>query len=174
MIKDIKIRFAYEKDLPIIIEIYNQAIRSKSATADLVELKLNDKIDWFAQFDPEHYPIYVVEEQNAVIGYGYLSPYRQGREALSSAAEISYYLDNEVHGRGIGTRLLQFMIQDCQRIGIKNLLAILLEINIKSIGLLKKMGFKQWGYLPNIAEINNHRFAHLIYGLSVDNVTFAS
>lgn len=163
------VRFANKGDLPTIVKIYNQVIRSGTATGDLDEFEMKDRIAWFEKFDEENYPIYVVESKGEIAGYGTLSPYRPGRGAMNSIAEISFFLDEHFQGMGIGSFLVDFIIRDSQRIGKKNLLAILLDLNEKSIGLLKKFGFEQWGYFPDIIELRDQKCGQLIYGLKVNS-----
>ena len=167
MKKELTIRFSEITDLPFIVGIYNQAISSKSATGDLNELNVQDRIEWFNKFDNNEYPLYVAEIDNIIVGYCSLSPYRKGRKAMSSVAEISYYLDYSFHGKGVGTILLNYVISDCNRIGKENLLAILLDINSPSIGLLEKLNFKKWGHFPDIININGKKCGHFIYGLKI-------
>jgi len=167
MVKGLSIRFSKITDMPVIVDIYNQAIRSGNATGDLDEFNIDDRKEWFHKFDNDQYPLYVAVIENIVVGYCAISPYRPGRKAMSSVAEISYYLDYSFHGKGIGTELLKFAISDCERTGKENLLAILLEINSSSIGLLEKLNFKKWGHFPNIININGKKCGHLIYGLKI-------
>ena len=161
------IRFASIADLPFIVDIYNQAIRTKCATGDTREFCVDERKEWFEKFDINEYPLYVAEISNKIVGYCTLSPYRPGREAMSSVVEISYYLDYSFHGKGIGTSLLKYVISDCKRIGKKTLLAILLDINFQSIGILEKFNFKKWGHFPNIIDIDGEKCGHLIYGLKI-------
>jgi len=164
---DLLIRFADSTDLLSIVEIYNQAIRSKRATADLDEYSLTNRVEWFESFDREKYPLYIIEYKGDVVGYCSLSPYRKGRRAMSTVAEVSYYLDYSYHGKNIGSSLLQYVISDCKRIGINTLLAILLDINNTSVGLLEKFNFEKWGYFPNIADIEGVKCGQFVYGLKV-------
>ena len=168
MEKELTIRFAKFSDLSSIVDIYNQAIRTKSDTGDTEEFYVNDRIKWFEKFDKDEYPLYIVEIANKVIGYCTLSPYRPGRKAMSTVAEISYYVDYEIHGSGIGTALLKHVISDCERIGKENLIAILLDINSQSVGILEKFKFSKWGHLPDIININGKKCGHLIYGLKIN------
>ena len=165
---DIKIRFSKSNDLPFIVDIYNQAIRSNSATGDLTEFSIEQRLDWFNKFDNEVYPIYIAEIENKVVGYCTISPYRPNREAMSSVAEISYYIDYSYHNQGVGFKMLEYVISDCNRIGKENLLAILLDINYKSVRILEKFNFKQWGHLPDIINIKGKKCGHLIYGLKIN------
>lgn len=168
MKKELIIRFVNITDLPFIVDIYNQAIRSRCATGDMEEFGVDDRIEWLKKFDDNEYPLYIAEIENRVVGYCTLSPYRPGRKAMSTVAEISYYLDYSFHGKGIGATLLKYVISDCDRIGKKSLIAILLDINSPTIGLLEKFNFKKWGHLPDIIEIDGKKFGHLIYGLKIN------
>ena len=158
---------AKPSDLPAIVAIYNQAINSKTATGDTQEFSVIERQEWFNKFDENSYPLYVVEIENRVVGYCSISPYRKGRGAMASVAEISYYIDYSFHGKGIATALVKHAIADCKRIGKKNLLAILLETNTPSIGLLEKLGFQKWGHFPDIVEMHGEKQAQVIYGLKV-------
>jgi len=161
----VKIRFAENKDLPAIVDIYNQAIQSRCATGDMDEFTVVVRVEWFSQHSPESYPVYVAELDNVILGFGSLSPYRPGRRAMDKVAEISFFLDYKHHRKGIGSVLLKHMIEDCCRLGIDSLVAILLNINEASIALLKKHGFEQWGLMPGIIQFENKVCDHLYYGL---------
>ncbi len=161
------IRQAKPSDLPAIVAIYNQAINSKTATGDTQEYSLAERQEWFKKFEASSYPLYIAEVENRLVGYCSISPYRKGRNAMTNVAEISYYIDYSFHGKGIGTALVKHAIADCKRIGKKNLLAILLETNKSSIGLLEKLGFQKWGHFPDIIEMHGKTTGQIIYGLKV-------
>lgn len=165
---ELKIRFAEYKDLEDIIGIYNQAIKAENATADIKELNINDRENWFFEHNNDKYPIYIIELKDTIIGWGSISPYRKGREGLKETAEISYYLDYNFHGQGFGKRLIEYMIADCKRLGIKNLFALLLDINKRSSLILERFGFLKWGFMPDVINLKGVRCGHLIYGKKVD------
>jgi len=125
--KDINIRFANRADLPEIVEIYNQAIRSNTATGDLEEFLVKEKEEWFSSFSELLYPIYVAECDSKVVAYCSVSPYRPGRGAMKSIAEISYYVHKNYFRKGIGRKLLKYALQNAQRIEKKVFIAILLD-----------------------------------------------
>jgi L-amino acid N-acyltransferase YncA len=162
-----KFRFASINDLNAIVNIYNQAIDAKNATADLTHFTVGQRTDWFNKFDIDHYPIYVAELDNQVIGYATLSPYRNGREALKMVAEISFYLNHNSLGKGIGSALVKHVITDCHRVNKETLLAILLDVNTASIKLLQKFSFEEWGNLPLNSNFDGNKYGHLIYGLNL-------
>ncbi|NOU58990.1 GNAT family N-acetyltransferase [Marinifilum caeruleilacunae] len=161
------IRLATQTDLPVINEIYNQAVRKRFCTADLEEIQMSERESWFAAHTPERYPVFVAEDENEIIGWMCYSPYRQGRRALQTAVEVSYYLHNKHQGKGIGSQLMDFAITQAPKYNIKHLFAILLEPNTASIKLLEKYGFEQWACLPNIANIDGQWCSHVYYGREV-------
>lgn len=168
MNSEIKIRPALFEDLTSIVNIYNQAIRSRRATGNLWEFSVRERVDWFNKHNRDSFPIYVAELAGDVVGYVNLSEYRPGREAMTKIAEVSFFLEEEYKKIGIGSALLDHVIKDCPRIGKTTLLAFTLDVNIESEKLLKKYGFDVWGRLPGSIHIDDKVHDHIIYGLKVD------
>jgi len=163
------IRLAAQSDLESLVSIYNQAIRSKTATGHLEEFKVEDRVKWLQKHDPDNYPVYVAEMKDTgkIVGYCTISAWRPGRPGLSQTAEISFYVDYAHHGLGIGSALITHGINDCHRIGKKNLLAIIQEWNTSSISILEKFGFKKWGYFPEVVNMEGKICGQLIYGMNI-------
>jgi len=147
-----EIRIAKIEDLKEIVEIYNQAVLEKFATADTEVITLDSRIDWFNNHNPEKYRILVYEKDSKILGWCSISPYRPGRNALRYTAEISYYIHKDFRRQGIAQQLIEESINYSRRINLKTLFAIVLDRNIGSIKLLEKFGFEKWGHLPNIAD----------------------
>ncbi len=160
------IRFAHKVDLPTLVEIYNQAILSRTIAA-LEQTTLEERIFWFEQLKQDERPIIVAESEDNVAGYLYLSSYRRGRSALRQTVEVSYFVHEDHHRRGVGSQLMKACIESCPDWGIKSLFAILLETNTASINLLKKFGFQQWAHLPEVAEIDGVEVSQVYFGRKV-------
>lgn len=164
-----KFRIAQKPDWQKITDIYNQAVDDGMNTADTEHVELDKRIDWFYQHNETDYPIIVAETEKEIVGWCSLSPYRPGRKALRRTAEISYYLDRSYRGKGLGTELVDYSIKLAKSIGIKNLLAILLDENRISIKLLEKFGFSEWGHLPDIADFDDRKCGQYIYGRNIED-----
>jgi phosphinothricin acetyltransferase len=180
-----EIRLARQEDLPIINEIYNQAVRQRFCTAHLLEIDMEERTAWFRIHDPgqwaeptelvssvkptsqARYPVYVALSSQAVTGWVSLGPYRMGRQALAHVAEVSYYVDKQNRGEGTGNRLMEHAIRVAPQFGFSVLIAILLNKNPASIGLLKRFGYERWGAMPGIALIDGQEADHLYYGLKL-------
>lgn len=158
------IRQAIKEDLASMVAIHNQAISRGLLTGHTEPLTVESQTSWFASHQSERYPLFVEEEAGTVRGWCSLSPYRSGRGAMSITAEITYYVDFNYHRQGIGRRLVDYAIEASTRLGFKNLLAIVLETNVASVGLLKIFGFTVWARLPDIAEFDGNEVSHIYLG----------
>jgi L-amino acid N-acyltransferase YncA len=161
------IRQATPADWPVILAIYNQAVAEPFCTADTEPATLASRSDWLALHDGGRYPIYLAEWEGVALGWCSLSPWRAGRKALEKTAEVSYYIDYEQRGRGIGSQLLRHALKSSPALGFSHLLAILLERNVASIRLLEKFAFQRWGYLPEVAEFATYSCGQYLYGRKV-------
>jgi phosphinothricin acetyltransferase len=158
------IRNAKLEDIDHINDIHNQAINEKFKVAYLTSWTNDMMLDWFKKHGSKEYPVYVAEINNTVIGFIYIDSYRPGRVALKQTAEISYFVDKNYRGRGIGKKLIEFMESQCDNLGIKTLFAIIIDNNEASIKLMEKCGYKKWGHLPKIAIFGDIEVGHLYYG----------
>ena len=161
------ISLARQEDLPVINEIYNQAVRQLFCTAHLEEVGMEEREQWFAAHNPAVHPVFVVLDDQRVLGYVSLGPYREDRQALAHVAEVSYYVDQMERGKGVGSLLLRHALDIASDYGFSILIAILLHRNPSSIGLLHKFGFEEWGRMPGIARIDKQEADHLYYGLKL-------
>ncbi len=158
------IRTAEKADFQEIINIYNHAVDEKFATADTGYVSVESRKEWLSQHSPETYPIFVAEENGEITGWCSLSPYRPGRKALRTVAEISYYVHKFHRRQGVANSLITYTLNAAAELGFKNLISILLDVNKPSIYLLEKFGFVKWGHLPDIVLIDSKVCGQFIYG----------
>ena len=161
------IRLASSDDLPAIVDIYNEAVHDRFATADLRPVTVGDRKPWFDAHDPLSFPISVFDDHGSIRGWCALSSYRSGREAVLGTAEISYYVGRGSRNRGVGSALVQSAVLNAPQLGKRVLFGILLERNQASIRLMQKCGFELWGRLPDVALIDGVLVSHLYYGRKV-------
>lgn len=141
------------EDLADIVNIYNATIPSRRVTADLEPVSVESRRKWFEEHSPELRPIWVMKEDGHIIAWlSFQSFY--GRPAYLATAEVSIYVAEAYHGRGIGSMLLEKAIQECARLHILTLLGFVFAHNEPSVKLLKKFGFSEWGYLPQVANLD--------------------
>lgn len=160
-----QLRDAEKDDLPIIVDIYNQSIADRLATADTSPITIDSRIDWYYQHNANR-PLWVVEFDHQVVGWlSFRSFY--GRPAYHQTAEISIYIATNYHRCGYGHFLLSKAIDRSPDLGLTNLVGFIFAHNQPSLNLFSKYGFVQWGYLPNIAELNGIKRSLVILGKSL-------
>jgi L-amino acid N-acyltransferase YncA len=159
-----RIRIAKKTDLESLTRIFNQAVLSGFSTAHTIALRPEERLDWMDKHEPGDYPIFVAEAGTEILGWISVSAYRPERMALRFTKEISYYVDEQFHRKGIGSKLIKHVIEEAEKLEIKTLIAIVLERNQASIALLEKLNFSRWGHLPNVADFNGVECGHLYFG----------
>src|SRR5438309_7437845 len=102
---EMKIRDARESDLAAIIKIYNAAIATRMATAQLEPVTIEDRRDWLKQHSPDRHPFWVLEINRQVAGWLTLKPFLP-RCAYRGTDEVSVYVDEKFRRRGVARTLL--------------------------------------------------------------------
>lgn len=162
------LRDARRADLEPIVAIYNEAVATPGATADLEPTSVADREAWFTTHQNPKYPILIAEHAAEVVGWCSLSPHRPGRAAVSSVAEISYYVARSARRRGVARRLFEAALTRCEENGIEHLFTWILSVNTPSIALLESFGFELRGTLPDVADLGDGRRAdHVIHGIDL-------
>jgi len=157
------IRPASEADLQAISLILNQAIEEQR-TAFSEPVTAQQLQPWLEEHLADGLPVVAAEQEGAVIAWGSLSAYRRGRKALSGTAEITFYVDRQYRGKGVGSALIAHLEEAARSRAIKNLFGIILDDNVASIGMMKKCGYAQWGHMPHIAEFDGNTKGHVYMG----------
>jgi phosphinothricin acetyltransferase len=162
------IRKANENDAEAIAAIYNMAVAAGFCTADTEPQTTEERRQQMKAHPGPSHCYFVFEVDGKIAGWTSLSPHRPGRKALRFTKEVSFYIHPDYQSRGIGTALLAYAIEFAQQQGIKSLYALLLESNKKSLGLLRKFGFKKWGHLPDVADFNGTEVGQFIFGRRIN------
>ncbi len=160
------IRHATDVDLPTIVAIYNAAIPSRMATADLEPVSVESRLAWFKGRSPSQRPLWVIDIEGTIAGWlSFQSFY--GRPAYNRTAEISIYIASSFHRRGLGRQLLAQAISESPNLGIKTLIGFIFAHNQPSLKLFETFGFEVWGNLPKVAELDGVERDLVIMGLRI-------
>jgi phosphinothricin acetyltransferase len=147
---DVLIRPATDADLPAITGIYDHAVRTGTATFELIPPDLAEMTRRFGALRDGGFPYLAAELSGGVVGYAYAGPYRP-RPAYRFTVENSIYLDPAAHRRGIGMQLLRRLIAECEARGHRQMIAVIGDsANAGSIGLHTRAGFQMIGTHPSV------------------------
>jgi phosphinothricin acetyltransferase len=144
------IRPAAAADLPAITAIYEHAVRYGTATFELIPPDLTEMTRRFDALMEGGFPYFVAVLEGSVIGYAYAGAYRP-RPAYRFTVENSVYLQPAIHRRGVGLKLLQRLIAECEARGYRQMIAVIGDsANAGSVGVHGKCGFQMIGTHPDV------------------------
>ncbi len=132
-----------------IIDIYNYyAENSFSAYLDTkIPYEYYDK---FIKMT-ENYPAFAIKAESKVIGFCFLHAYKP-LPAFNSTAEITYFLDKDYRGRGIGRLALAKLESEARHKGIQSILANIASLNEESLAFHSKNGFRECGRFERVIK----------------------
>jgi len=128
--------------------IYNEAIRTTTATFDTDPRTEAEQIAWFDHHSAR-YPILVAEVEGILVGWASLSPWSE-RHAYDGTAEVSVYVGTSWRNRGFGRALLGAILAEATRLGLHTVLARLAEGNPASRRLHLSAGFSTVGVMHEV------------------------
>ncbi|MBV7297048.1 GNAT family N-acetyltransferase [Enterovibrio paralichthyis] len=146
------IRTATAADLPAINAIYNHYVKHTSITFDYDEWEIERREAWFNKLTDSdgYYHVLVKEDdQGEVIGFAYNGEFRE-KLAYKVSSEITIYLHHECHAKGLGSALMQTLLEKMAHSPVKRAYSVITLPNPASIRLHEKFGFQQVGILTNV------------------------
>jgi L-amino acid N-acyltransferase YncA len=144
------IRDSLSGDVPAIAGIYRHAVMHGTASfeidpPDVAEIGRRRDAVLAAGF-----PYLVAEAAGRVVGYCSAGPYRP-RPGYRFTVENSVYVAPDCPGQGIGSALLPRLIERCEAMGFRLMVAVIGDsANHASIRLHERCGFRHAGLLPAI------------------------
>lgn len=97
------------------------------------------------------YPAFAIKYNENVVGFCFLNSYNPF-SSFKETAQITYFIDKDFKGKGIGKIALKKLEIEAQKNGIKNILANIASVNEESIAFHLKNGFVKCGEFENIIK----------------------
>lgn len=139
MIRDVTLN-----DAKRITQIYNYYIEQTIITFEYDIVSEDEISKRIQKIQSKGYPFIVYEENDEVIGYAYLSNWRE-RIAYNITLETSIYLDRNTIGKGLGKTLYKELINKSRSINIHSLIGVISLPNEASQKLHESLEFKLVG-----------------------------
>jgi len=144
------IRSATAADAQAICSIYNHFILQSTVTFEETAITPDDmaaRIDALSG----RLPFLVAVLDGAVAGYAYAAPWKP-RSAYRHTVESSVYIAPGFAGMGLGSRLVQALLQDLRERDVHAVLAGIVLPNGASVGLHEAFGFSQVGQMREVGR----------------------
>ena len=134
-------------DWPAVHQIYQGGIDGGDAT---FESDAGEWDSWDSRFRADSR--FVAVQENNVVGWAALSPVSP-RRAYRGVAEVSVYVSGESSMRGVGTELLDALVEASEEVGIWTLEAKVFPENFATLTIHEKRGFRRVGYRERIGRV---------------------
>jgi phosphinothricin acetyltransferase len=146
----VSIRPATLADVPAITRIYAYAVKHGTASFELEPPDEAEMARRQRTLLDGGYPYIVAEIDDALAGYAYAGPYRP-RPAYRFSVEDSIYVDPNAQRRGVGRVLLEHLIEECERRGFRQMIAVIGDsAQAPSIELHRSLGCRMIGAVENV------------------------
>lgn len=145
------IRAVRISDLPDIRAIYNHYVENSVVTFDEKPTTHRFWREKFSMLQRLKLPFIVaVTATNQVIGYALVQPWA-AKSAYRYTVESSIYLGPAAGGKGLGTALLEHLIDACEQIRLREIVAVISDSGADaSIRLHRKLGFVESGRMSGL------------------------
>jgi phosphinothricin acetyltransferase len=137
-------------DLDGVQAIYAHHVRTGFGTFEEEPPPVAEMRQRFAALVAHDFPFLVSVIDGRLAGYAYAGPFR-ARAAYRHTCESSVYVAADAQRQGVGRALMLRLISECQRLGKRQMLAVIGDsANAGSIGLHAALGFESVGVFKNI------------------------
>jgi phosphinothricin acetyltransferase len=140
----VRVRRATEADAEAIRAIYNPEVLGSTVTFDLRPRSLEEQLAWQRARAGAHAVLVAVADDDSVVGFGSLSPYRD-RPAYATSVEDSVYVRADAQGRGVGGLLLAELVTVATAHGFHAVMARIVGGHAASISLHAAHRFTEVG-----------------------------
>jgi len=134
-----------------ILDIFNDAILTSTALYDYKPRHIDSMAPWFATKLTHDFPVIGLEdEQGTLLGFASYGTFRAW-PAYKYSVEHSIYIHQDHRGHGLGTVLLNALIDAAREREVHALIGAIDANNRSSIALHEKNGFRHTGTMPQLA-----------------------
>lgn len=150
MTKPALIRASRDDDIDAIASFYRESVAAGTASWEYDPPGVEETAKRRHAVIANGFPYLVAEFEGRVVGYCYASSYR-ARIGYRFVVEDSVYVAPTMQGRGIGKLLLMAVIAECEKLGFRQMIAVIGDSeNASSIALHERCGFQHAGRFNGI------------------------
>jgi phosphinothricin acetyltransferase len=145
-----RIEDATDEDLPAVVAIYNEVIRTSTAIYREEPATLAERQAWNETRKANGYPLLVARTDDApVAGFATFGDFRAW-PGYRYTVEHSVHVADGFRGRGIGTALMRVLLERGAALGKHVMVAGIDADNGGSIRMHERLGFEATGHLKEV------------------------
>lgn len=147
-----QIRAATLDDIVAVQSIYAHHVLHGLGTFETEPPTLEEMGRRYTQITDDGFPYLVADDAGRVRGFAYANHFR-ARAAYRNTVEDSIYVAPDATGQGVGTALLDTLIERCTALGLRQMLAVIGDsANAGSIGVHRRCGFEHTGVMKSVGR----------------------
>jgi phosphinothricin acetyltransferase len=148
---DLTISDATPDDIPAIVEIVNDVIRTSDAiwSEDLVTVE--QRLQWLRLRQQSGFVVLAARRGPELVGFATYGPFRDF-PGYSQTVELTIHTAAGHRGRGIGTKLLEALIERARDARLHVMVAGVDAGNLGSIRLHERLGFTEVARMPEVGR----------------------
>jgi phosphinothricin acetyltransferase len=148
------VRDAEPRDLPAIVDIYNDVIDTSDAIWIDEHVTQADRLAWYDELVTSGFPVLVAVDEHdddLVAGYGSFGTFR-AKAGYWPTVEHTIHVHRDHRGRGVGQSLLDALVERAIQLDKRVMVAGVDGGNEGSIRFHERNGFREVGRLPAIGR----------------------
>lgn len=142
-----------DRDVAAMLDLYNHYVLTSTVTFDLNPWSAADMRHKIDMVSAQRMPFIVAEIDGVIVGYGYLSAFRE-KAAYDTTMENTLYLREGARGVGIGRLLLDELMRLGFESGVREIIAVIANTAdaAPSIRLHENAGFARVGEMDRVGR----------------------
>ena len=144
------------EDREPIIDIFNYYVENSFAAFPESKLPYQ-AFDMFLEMSKGLPTAAIKDQRGKLVGFGMLRTFNP-MPAFSHTAEITYFINIDHTGKGLGRNLLEFLEREGRKSGITNILANISSLNTGSINFHENNGFTECGRFKKVGKKKGQLF----------------
>ena len=129
--------------------IYNEVVAHSTAVFSCLPVSVEERRHWWQARTAQGYPVLVAHDAHGVAGFGTFGDFRPW-PGYRFTVEHTLHVRADARGRGLGTQMLQALVQRARALGKHVMVAGVDAGNAASIRLHERCGFAQAGRLREV------------------------
>ena len=148
----VQVRAALETDLPAVLAIYNEVIRTSTAVYALEPSTLEERLSWYRARIAGGHPVLVAVARDGIAGFASFGEWRGAWGGYRYTVEHSVHVRSDARGGGVGTALLEQLFPLALERGKHVMLGGVDAANAGSIRFHQRLGFSQVARFPEVGH----------------------
>jgi len=142
---------ASRQDLPEILKIYNEVIRTSTAVYTEIEMTAERGAAWFDAKRSGGFPFIVAKDASGITGFGTFGEFR-APPCYRHSVEHSVHVRSDRRGQGIGRQLVIELMKQAAAMQKHVMIAGVDAANQASIRFHEQLGFEKSGHLREVGH----------------------